>query len=229
MPTVGDLLLFRHTGRKKSINVVGQAIARFRKTDISHVAIACGEHTLADAQPNVGIAPYAILDELASLPRDSFRVLRNRVLANDSELQRNVRLYIHDSVGGKYNWFFLLYEHKHGAFCSEYAARIFNHVGLGFAGKTAAYVLPGDLARLFKRSDWIDVTKEYIEYLSPKLYPSVSTAAVAEALGKSDAVMKRAQAQAELREFKSSHFFNRAARLRKSRLARSLSMRIANW
>jgi len=227
MPATGDLLLFRHTARKKSVNVLGQAIARLRRIDICHVAIAYGQHTMADAQPAVGIAPYAIQDVLAGLPRDSYRVLRNRVLANDPELQHSVRLYIHDSVGGKYNWFFLLYEHEHGAFCSEYAARIYNHIGLGFASDTAAYVLPGDLARLFKRSDWCDVTKEYIAYLSPKRYPSVSTVAVAEVLGKSDVVLRRAQIRAELVQLESSHFVNRAARLRKSRWARSLSMRSA--
>jgi len=225
MPTTGDLILFRHTARKKSANLLGQTFARFRKTDLCHVAVAYGQHTMVDAQPRVGIAQYSIQNVLGGLSRGSYRVLRNRVLALDLDLQREVRLYIHDSVGGRYNWFFMLYEYEDGAFCSEYAARIYNRIGLSFASDTAAYVLPGDLVRLFKRSDWRDVTTEYLDYLSLAMRPVVSTASVARALAEAAATLRRSEVRSELGELEASHFINRATRLRKSLWKRNLSER----
>jgi hypothetical protein len=197
MLQLGDIVLFRSGTKGASANRMAQSIARLKKSQVNHVALTYGSHTLVDAQPKLGIEAHSIAESIRKNLPGSFTVLRNRVLASDDHLRSKLRSYIMSSVGNRYNWLFLLVERKEYSFCSEFVGRAFEHIKLGLAFKAPAEILPTDLEYLAKRADWVDVSNEYVSYLAPREFEGVS-ASILKTLQKSEAVIREAEVEFEL-------------------------------
>jgi Permuted papain-like amidase enzyme, YaeF/YiiX, C92 family len=197
MPQLGDIVLFRSGTKGASVNRMAQSIARLKKSQVNHVALTYGSHTLVDAQPNLGIEAHSIAESIKKNLPGSFTVLRNRVLSSDDNLKSKLRSYVLESIGDRYNWLFLLGERKEYSFCSEFVGRAFEHIKLGLAFKAPAEILPSDLEYLAKRADWVNVSKEYISYLTPKEFEGHSASSL-KILQESEAVMREAEVEFEL-------------------------------
>lgn len=176
MPKLGDLVLFRASSKDSAANRLAQSVARLQKSEVTHVALTYGSHTFVDARPGVGIWMHPIDDELSGQSAGAYTVIRNRALDIDNTLQRKLQTFVELSVGGNYNWLFLLMQRDSNAFCSEFVARAYEYLGLGIASKSPVQVLPSELQDLKRRSDWTDVTAEYAAYVTPESYSEYSDA-----------------------------------------------------
>lgn len=160
----GDII-FLSPSSGKSLSTLAQSMARRTQAPHGHVALAAKQGNVMHAMPRRGVHAQTIRSLLLDDDNGEFKVFRNRNLnPNGAPLLRlEDHSWFHN--GQRYNWRFFFRPRSDASFCSEFAAKVYEPIGIAISPRSPTATLPIDIYKFISGSpDWEDITEIYTEF-----------------------------------------------------------------